>query len=63
VTCVDVENVFVESMLKLQPVMAVPAIGLQPMSPVMADGGTVVMPDAVRIAKSPALPSSTFIWG
>jgi hypothetical protein len=21
------------------------------------------MPDAVRIAKSPALPSSTFLWG
>jgi hypothetical protein len=57
------ENVFDESIVKLQPVMAVPAIGLQPMFPVMADEGTVVMPDAVRIAKSPALPSSTFLWG
>ena len=62
-TCVDVENVFDESIIKLQPVMAVPAIGLQPMFPVMADEGTVVMPDAVRIAKSPAVPSSTFLWG
>jgi hypothetical protein len=40
--------------------MAVLAIGLQPMFPVMIDEGVFVMPDLARIAKPPAVPSSTF---
>lgn len=36
--------------------MAVESIGLTPMSPVIAEGGTVEIPDFVRIAKLPAVP-------
>ena len=59
VTCVDVEKVLDESRTRLKPVMAVAAMGLTPMSPVMSDSGTVEMPDLARMAKSPASPSGT----
>mmetsp|Transcript_19199 Transcript_19199/g.65928 ORF Transcript_19199/g.65928 Transcript_19199/m.65928 type:complete len:231 (+) Transcript_19199:239-931(+) len=39
--------------------MAVAAIGLTPMSPMMSDDGTVEMPDLPRMAKSPAVRRST----
>ena len=59
VTCVDVENVLDESRTRLKPVMAVAAMGLTPMSPVMSDAGTVETPVLVRMAKSPAVPRGT----
>jgi len=41
------------------PVMAVDAIGLTPRSPVMAEVGTFVIPDFVRMTKWAAAPRFT----
>jgi hypothetical protein len=49
VTCDDRENVFVLSATSANPVMAVEAIGLTPMSPVILEAGTLVIPDLVNI--------------
>ena len=56
-TCAEVE--FEVAGVRRTPVIAVEAVGLTPMWPVIADGGTVEMPDSVRMAKSPAVPRST----
>jgi hypothetical protein len=42
-----------------KPVMKVAAAGLTPMSPVMADAGTLEIPLLARMAKSRAAPRST----
>ena len=44
-----------ESAIRLKLVMAVGAMGLTPMSPVMSEEGKVEMPDLVRMTKSPGL--------
>jgi hypothetical protein len=49
VTCVEVENVFVESAIKVNAVMEVAAAGLTPRFPVTAEVGTVEMPLFARI--------------
>ena len=46
-------------MISLKPVMKEAAIGLTPMSPVMAEVGTVEMPLLARMAKSSAVLRST----
>jgi hypothetical protein len=49
VTCGEVANVVVESAVSEKPVTYVAAAGLQPMSPVMTDAGTVSMPALARM--------------
>jgi hypothetical protein len=58
-TCEDVENTFVESMINANPVMAVSAMGLTPMFPVMAEVPVVEIPLFARITKLPADPIFT----
>lgn len=41
-------------MMSEKPVMAVARMGLTPMSPVMSEYGTVLIPGFARITKSPA---------
>jgi hypothetical protein len=50
VNCVDVENCPEESSTKSKPVMAVAAVDETPMSPVIAEVGTVEMPFFARMA-------------
>jgi hypothetical protein len=50
VTCGELAKVPVESAVSEKPVMYVAAAGLQPMSPVMTDSGTVSMPVLARMA-------------
>lgn len=45
--------------VRAKPVMAVESIGLTPMSPAMADGGTELMPLWARMRKLPAVPRLT----
>jgi hypothetical protein len=59
VTCVDVENTPEASATNENPVIAVAAMGLTPMSPVTTEFGTVEIPDFARITKLPAVPRST----
>jgi hypothetical protein len=49
VTCEDVDAVPPAGKLKPKPVIPVAAMGETAMSPMMEDGGTVEMPDFVRI--------------
>ena len=49
----------VELATNANPVMAVAAIGLTPRSPVMAEVGTLVMPDFDKTTKVAALPRLT----
>jgi hypothetical protein len=60
-TCEDVENTFVESMINANPVMAVSVMGLTPMFPVMAEVPVVEIPLFARITKLPADPIFTGI--
>lgn len=55
----DLENVFVASAEAENPVMAVWAMGLTPMSPVTDEFGTLEMPDLARMAKLAAVPRFT----
>ena len=50
VTCGEVENTFEASRVNEKPVIPVAEIGLTPISPVMAEGGTVEIPAWDRIA-------------
>jgi hypothetical protein len=50
VTCVEVENTVEESAINENPVMKVPAEGLRPRFPVMAEAGTVEIALLARIA-------------
>ena len=59
VTWEEVEKVFVESATNENPVIAAAAIGLTPRSPVMAEVGTFVIPDFVKITKGAAAPRTT----
>jgi hypothetical protein len=44
------------------PVMAIEAMGLTPISPVIAEVGIVEIPDLARITKFPAVPKFTGAW-
>jgi hypothetical protein len=59
VTWEEVEKAFVASAISENPVMAAEAMGLTPMSPVMAEVGTVEIPLLARITKWPAVPRLT----
>lgn len=59
VTCGAVANVFEESIVSENPVMKDAAAGLTPISPVIAEVGTVEMADFASTAKFPAVPRST----
>jgi len=61
VTCFDVEKVPVLSSVRENPVKPDEEIGLTPMFPVIAEGGTVDTPDAARMAKLPAVRRLTAV--
>ena len=62
VICDEVAKAVPAVWINEKPVMAVESIGLTPISPVIAEGGTVLMPDFDRIAKLPAFPRFTGAW-
>jgi hypothetical protein len=61
VTNEDVENTFVASAIKSNPVMELAAAGLTPILPVIAVTPVVETPVFVRIAKLPAVPRFTVV--